>query len=55
VLATGNHFVLDIAGGVLALALAVWLVGSPDRLAGRLLSSPGKLLRRGRPARAPVA
>jgi membrane-associated phospholipid phosphatase len=36
VLATGNHFVLDILGGLLALALAVWLVGSPERLGGRL-------------------
>jgi membrane-associated phospholipid phosphatase len=36
VLATGNHFVLDIVGGLLALALSVWLVGSPERLAGRL-------------------
>jgi hypothetical protein len=37
VLATGNHFVLDILGGLLALALAVWLLGSPERLGGRLL------------------
>jgi hypothetical protein len=51
VLATGNHFVLDILGGLLALALAVWLVGSPDRLAGRLSLSPAKLARRVRPAR----
>lgn len=36
VLATGNHFVLDIVGGLLVLALAVLLVGSPERLAGRL-------------------
>jgi membrane-associated phospholipid phosphatase len=36
VLATGNHFVLDILGGLLALALSVWLVGSPERLGGRL-------------------
>jgi PAP2 superfamily len=36
VLSTGNHFVLDILGGLLALALAVLLVGSPDRLAGKL-------------------
>jgi PAP2 superfamily protein len=51
VLATGNHFVLDIFGGLLALALAIWLVGSPDRLAGRLSLSPAKLARRLRPAR----
>ncbi len=36
VLATGNHFLLDILGGLLALTLSVWLVGSPERLAGRL-------------------
>jgi hypothetical protein len=36
VLATGNHFVLDILAGLLALALSVWLVGSPERLGGRL-------------------
>jgi membrane-associated phospholipid phosphatase len=36
VLATGNHFVLDILGGLLAMALSVWLVGSPERLGGRL-------------------
>jgi membrane-associated phospholipid phosphatase len=51
VLATGNHFVLDILAGLLALMLAVWLVGSPDRLAGRLSFSPAKLARRVRPAR----
>jgi hypothetical protein len=52
VLATGNHFVLDIVGGLLALALAVWLVGSPDRLAGRFSFSPAKLVRRVRAGRA---
>jgi hypothetical protein len=36
VLATGNHFLLDIVGGLLVLALSTLLVGSPDRLAGRL-------------------
>jgi hypothetical protein len=36
VLATGNHFLLDIVGGLLVLALSVLLVGSPDRLAGKL-------------------
>jgi membrane-associated phospholipid phosphatase len=54
VLATGNHFVLDIVGGLLALALAVWLVGSPDRLAGRLSFSPAKLAQRARAARQPA-
>jgi PAP2 superfamily protein len=45
VIATGNHFVLDILGGLLALALAVWLVGSPERLGGRLLA-PGTSARK---------
>jgi hypothetical protein len=36
VLATGNHFLLDIVGGLLVLALSTLLVGSPERLAGRL-------------------
>ena len=36
VLATGNHFLLDILGGLLTLAISVLLVGSPERLAGRL-------------------
>lgn len=47
VLATGNHFLLDIVGGLLTLAVAVWLVGSPQRLAGRLslarVELPGRL------------
>ena len=34
VLATGNHFLLDIFGGLLALAVSMLMVGSPDRLAG---------------------
>jgi len=50
VLATGNHFVLDIVGGLLVLALAVLLVGSPDRLGGRLSWSPVWLARRARGA-----
>jgi len=36
VLATGNHFLLDIVGGLAVLAIAVLLVGSPGRIAGRL-------------------
>ena len=36
VLATGNHFLLDIVGGLLVLSLSTLLVGSPERLAGRL-------------------
>ncbi len=54
VLATGNHFVLDIAGGLLAMALSVLLVGSPDRLVGRLTTSPSKLLRRVRSPQQPA-
>lgn len=51
VLATGNHFVLDIVGGLLAMALSVWLVGSPERLAGRLSWSSVKLSWQARAAR----
>lgn len=36
VLATGNHFLLDIVGGLAVLAIAALLVGSPGRVAGRL-------------------
>jgi hypothetical protein len=36
VLSTANHFLLDIVGGLLVLALAVLLVGRPNRIAGRL-------------------
>jgi PAP2 superfamily len=36
VLATGNHFLLDIVGGLLVLGLSLLLVGSPDRLLGRI-------------------
>jgi hypothetical protein len=43
VLATGNHFVLDIVGGLAALALSVFLVGSPNRMAGRLRLPRGRL------------
>jgi hypothetical protein len=32
VLATGNHFLLDIVGGLIALALAVWLADHSGRL-----------------------
>ncbi len=39
VLATGNHFVLDVLGGLLTLSLSVLLVSSSRRLAGRL---PGR-------------
>lgn len=55
VLATGNHFVLDILAGLLVLAISVLLVGSSERLAGRI-STPrvelAALLRRlrGNPA-----
>ena len=43
VLATGNHFVLDIVGGLLVLAVAQLLVGSPERMAGRLVSTASGL------------
>jgi hypothetical protein len=36
VLATGNHFVLDIAGGLAALAISVLLVGSARRIDARM-------------------
>lgn len=36
VLATGNHFLLDIFGGLLALAVSVLLLGRPGHLAGDL-------------------
>ncbi|HTZ85317.1 MAG TPA: phosphatase PAP2 family protein [Solirubrobacteraceae bacterium] len=39
VLATGNHFVFDIIGGLLVLAFAVLLVGSPKRLVGRVTAA----------------
>ena len=41
VLATGNHFLLDIVGGLAVLALAVLLVGSPGAIGGRL--APARL------------
>jgi hypothetical protein len=49
VLATGNHFLLDIVAGLLVLAVAVWLVGSPrePRAAlGRVRSALGAGRRR---------
>jgi hypothetical protein len=54
VLATGNHFVLDIVGGLLVLALSLALVGCAPRLAQRL-APPRPLLRRrrGEPAAEP--
>ncbi len=56
VLATGNHFVLDIVGGLLVLALSTLLVGSPDRLAGRLsLARTWNALRARRGARESAA
>jgi hypothetical protein len=56
VLATGNHFVLDIVGGLLVLALSTLLVGSPDRLAGRLgFARTSSALRARRGAREAVA
>jgi membrane-associated phospholipid phosphatase len=50
VLATGNHFVLDVVAGLLVLAVAVALA---DALARRGLPRPARG-RRGRPSRKPV-
>jgi PAP2 superfamily len=50
VLATGNHFLLDIVGGLAVLAIAVLLVGSPGRIAGRLALGRLRIARR-RPRR----
>jgi hypothetical protein len=36
VLATGNHFLLDIFGGFVVLTVSVLLAGTPARMAGRL-------------------
>jgi hypothetical protein len=49
VLATGNHFVLDIVGGLIALAISLLLVGSPGRSVGRL-TAPRLRARGRRPA-----
>jgi hypothetical protein len=48
VLATGNHFVLDIVGGLLVLAISVWIGDTPSRLMPRRLVSA---VRRRRPGR----
>ncbi|HEY2181868.1 MAG TPA: phosphatase PAP2 family protein [Solirubrobacteraceae bacterium] len=39
VLATGNHFVLDILAGLLVLAISVWIGDAPSRLVPRRLAS----------------
>jgi membrane-associated phospholipid phosphatase len=49
VLATGNHFVLDILGGLVAMAVAVLAAGAVERLRSRR----GLRTRRGEPWRAP--
>jgi len=57
VLATGNHFLLDILAGLaaLALALAVLAVAAPARIAaGRRRLARAAARRRGRPLRAPL-
>jgi membrane-associated phospholipid phosphatase len=54
VLATGNHFVLDVVGGLLTLALSVFLVGSPNRMAGRLRLPHERLARRRRSREKPA-
>jgi PAP2 superfamily len=45
VLATGNHFLLDIVGGLIVLAIAVALVGSSGRIAERGLARLGFMRR----------
>jgi PAP2 superfamily protein len=54
VLATGNHFLLDIVGGLATLALSLLLAGRASRLAGRLplprLRLPGVARRHPEPA-----
>ena len=55
VMATGNHFLLDIVGGLAVLAISVLLVGSPSRIAGRLALPrlrPARPARRSQPATA---
>jgi hypothetical protein len=47
VIATGNHFVLDIVAGLLVLAISVWIGDTPSRLVPRRLASA---VRRRRPA-----
>jgi hypothetical protein len=54
VLATGNHFVLDVVGGLVTLALSVFLVGSPNRMAGRLRLPHERLARRRRSGEKPA-
>ncbi len=54
VLATGNHFVLDIAGGLAALAISVLLVGSARRIDARMVLAWLRGLLSGR-RRRPVA
>jgi PAP2 superfamily len=48
VLATGNHFLLDIVGGLAAIAVAVLAVGMPGRIARRRWRWPSLDLRRER-------
>jgi PAP2 superfamily len=48
VLATGNHFVLDIVAGLLVLAISLWIGDTPSRLVPRRLASA---VRRRRPGR----
>jgi hypothetical protein len=49
VLATGNHFLLDIVGGLIVLAISLLLVGSPKRRVARLAPARLRALSR-RPA-----
>jgi hypothetical protein len=54
VLATGNHFVLDIVGGLLVLGIAVLLVGAPGRIGVRARLPRIARGHRSRFSRAPV-
>jgi len=49
VLSTGNHFLLDILGGLAVLAAAVLLAGIPTSIKGRMQWPGRPVLRRGRP------
>jgi hypothetical protein len=48
VLATGNHFLLDILGGLIVLAIAVLLADAPRRIGGRVSLPRVRIARRSR-------
>jgi membrane-associated phospholipid phosphatase len=55
VLATGNHFLLDIVGGLAVLAVSVLLVGSRGRIFGGLPLPRLRVRRRARQRYEPAA